>query len=38
MKKFGVEPRPHSATTYYGGQVWLLSLSLSLSLSVFVYV
>ena len=37
MKKFGVEPRPHSATTYYGGQVWLLSLSLSLSLSVCLF-
>jgi lysosomal Pro-X carboxypeptidase len=28
--KYGVQPRPHWITTYYGGQVWILSLSLSL--------
>ena len=30
VNKFGVEPAPHWVTTYYGGEVWLLSLSLSL--------
>ena len=36
VNKFGVEPAPHWVTTYYGGEVWLLSLSLSLSLSLCV--
>ena len=37
VNKFGVEPAPHWVTTYYGGEVWLLSLSLSLSLSVCLF-